>query len=117
MVTNSVTREQIARPVIDLVERFGFQCELVDEYSLPDLARRLQIRNEKNYAPSGKVQEIRAAIERGERLPPIVVTKDGHLVDGNTRVTAAQRTKSPYIHVVVLGVNYEGATDDESHRL
>lgn len=117
MVSTIVTREQIARPVIDLVERFGFKWEVEDEYSLPDLAQRLQIRDEAHYAPSGKVQEICAAFERGERLPPIVVTNDGHLVDGNTRVTAARRNKSPYIHAVILNVNFEGATDDETRRL
>ena len=56
-------------------------------------------------------------MERGERLPAIVVTDDGHLVDGNTRVTAARRNKSPYIHAVVIDVNFEEATEDERHRL
>ena len=117
MVTNSITREQIARLVIDLVERFGFQWEAQDEYPLPDLGQRIQIRNERNYAPSAMVQAIRAAMERGERLPPIVVTKDGHLVDGNTRVTAAQLNKMFYIHAVVLDVEYEGGSAEEQRRL
>ena len=117
MVTTTVTREQIARPVIDLVEKFGFQCEVVDEYSLPDLAQRIQIRNEANYAPGVMVGKIRAAMERGDRLPPIVVTRDGHLVDGNTRVTAAQQNRIPHLHAVILDVDFEGATEDETHRL
>jgi len=71
----TVTREQIARPVIDLVEQFGFEWEEVHEYPLPDVTQRIQIRTEKHYAPAAKVREIRAALERGERLPPIVVTK------------------------------------------
>ena len=40
MVSNGVTREQIARPVSDLVERFGFRWEVEDEYPLPDLGQR-----------------------------------------------------------------------------
>ena len=50
-------------------------------------------------------------------LPPIVVTKDGHLIDGSTRVTAAIRAKRPTIHTIVLDVRYEDASDDERHRL
>ena len=74
-----VTREQIAKPVVDLVEQFGFKWEDVDEYSLPDLSHRIQIRNESNYAPAGKVSEIRAAMERGDRLPPLSLRRTGTL--------------------------------------
>jgi len=117
MVSTNTTREQIARPVLDIVERFGFKWEVEDEYPLPDLAQRIQIRQEGNYAPNAKVMEIRSAMERGERLPPIVVTQDGHLVDGNTRVTAARRAKMPFIHAVVIDVDFEGSTEEETRRL
>jgi hypothetical protein len=107
----------IARPVVDLVEKFGFQWEYDSEYLLPDLAHRLQIREDKHYAPASMVAVVRAAMKLGEKLPPIIVTVDGHIVDGNTRVTAALRNKFPTIRAIVLSVKYEGASDPEMRRL
>jgi ParB-like chromosome segregation protein Spo0J len=60
---------------------------------------------------------MRAAMKRGEKLPPIVVTQDGYIVDGNTRVTAASRNQYPTIQAVILDVKYEGCTQSESRRL
>ena len=50
-------------------------------------------------------------------MPPIVVTKDGHLVDGNTRTAAALHNKYPSIQALVLTDNYEGATEKVEQRL
>lgn len=113
-------REQLAdtaRPVADLIERFGFDWKFDYEYPLPDLERRLQIRSEDHYAPAAKVAELRAVMKRGDKLPPIVVTKDGHIVDGNTRVTAAGKNGYPHIQALVLDVKAEGAKESESRRL
>jgi hypothetical protein len=119
-MANIAGRDQladIARPVADLVERFGFKWEFDYEYALPDTERRVQIRSEDHYAPAPKVAELRAVMKRGEKLPPIVVTQDGHIVDGNTRVTAARRNGFPTIQAIVLDVKAEGAKESENRRL
>ena len=120
MPPSTVTREQLsdlARPVVDLVERFGFKWMFDFEYPLPDLAHRVQIRSEKHYAPAKMVSQIRAALTRGDKFAPIIVTRDGHLVDGNTRVTAAMANKFPTFPAVILDVTFDGAKDSELRRL
>jgi hypothetical protein len=52
-----------------------------------------------------------------EKFPPIVVTSDGHLVDGATRVKAANLNEYPTIQAVVLDATFEGATDGTRSRL
>lgn len=103
---------------VSLVEKFGFDnWEIDPRYPLPDLNKRLQIRSDKHYAPTGKVKEIRAALTRGEEMPPIIVTRDGHVIDGNTRVTAARLNGFPHISAVVLDVDFDEATGPQKARL
>ena len=116
----SISRDQLAdlaKPVVDLVERFGFHWEFDYERPMPNLGRRIQIRNEKHYAPPAMVTSIRDAMKRGEKLPPVVVTQDDYLLDGSTRVTAAQRIGFPHIQAVILDVTYESAKESEKRRL
>jgi hypothetical protein len=107
----------LAKPTADLVERLGFQWELDFEYSTPDPAKRVQIREEKHYIPREMVMRIAAAMSRGEKFPPIVVTRDGYLVDGNTRTAAARHNKMPYMQALVLTDAYEGCTEKVARRL
>jgi hypothetical protein len=114
------TRQQLpdlAKPGADLIERFGFTWEFDFEYPTPDPGRRVQIREEKHYIPRSMVMQVAAAMGRLEKMPPIVVTKDGHLVDGNTRTAAALHNKYPSIQALVLTDNYEGATEKVERRL
>lgn len=106
-----------AKPTADLIERLGFKWELDYEYPLPDLAHRIQIRDTKHYAPGPQVAAYAAAMRRGDKFPPIVITKDGHLVDGNTRVEAGRRNRWPNIQALILDTNYETATEKEQRRL
>lgn len=107
----------IAKPTADLIERLGFKWELDYEYQLPELGQRIQIRDTKHYAPAAQVSNYAAAMRRGDKFPPIVVTKDGHLLDGNTRVTAATKNKRPDLPAFVLNVDYESATGSARNRL
>jgi ParB-like chromosome segregation protein Spo0J len=107
----------IAKPTADLIERLGFKWELDYEYPLPDVSRRVQIRNTSHYAPPAQVAHYAAGMRRGDKFPPIVVTKDGHLIDGNTRVTAAAKNKRPDLPAFILNVDYESATDSVRNRL
>jgi hypothetical protein len=107
----------LAKPTADLIEKFGFTWEFDFEYPTPDPAKRVQIREEKHYVPREMVMRIAAAMTRREKFPPIVVTKDGYLVDGNTRTQAARYNKYPTVQALVLQDSYEGATEKVSRRL
>jgi hypothetical protein len=114
------TRQQLpdlAKPTADLIEKLGFSWELDFEYPTPDPAKRVQIREEKHYIPRDMVMRIAAAMARGDKLPPIVVTSDGYLVDGNTRTQAARHNKYPSIQALILTDSYEGATEKVARRL
>jgi len=119
-MANIKVRQQLpdaAKQTADLIETLGFQWEFDFEYSTPDPARRIQIREENHYIPKQMVTQIAAAQERGDKMPPIVVTKDGYLVDGNTRTAAARQNKYPTIQALVLTDSYEGCTDKVERRL
>ena len=114
------TRQQLpdtAKQAADLIETLGFQWELDFEYPTPDPARRVQIREEVHYTPRAMVMQIAAAQARGDKLPPVVVTKDGYLIDGNTRTAAARHNKYPALQALVLGDTYEGCTEKVERRL
>src|ERR1700689_4493413 len=114
------TRQQLpdlAKPTADLIEKLGFTWELDFEYPTPDAARRVQIREEAHYVPREMVMRIAAAMARGDKLPPIVVTTDGYLIDGNTRTAAAQHNKYPSIQALVPNGSYENCTEKVERRL
>ena len=114
------TRQQLpdlAKPTADLIEKFGFQWELDFEYPTPGAAKRVQIREEKHYVPRSMVMQIAAAMGRQEKFPPVVVTADGYLIDGNTRTAAARHNKQPFIQALIVQDKYEGATDKVARRL
>ena len=114
------TRQQlpdIAKPAADLIEKLGFQWELDFEHPTPDGGKRVQIREEKHYVPREMVMRIAAAMARGDKLPPVVVTKDGYLIDGNTRTAAAQHNKYPTVQALILNDSYEGCTEKVERRL
>lgn len=109
--------DDIDKPVVDLIEKFGFAWEADYRYPTPDQSKRIQIRAEEHLAPAAKVAEIRAAMRRNDPVPSIVVTADGYTVDGNTRTRAAVANKFPTMHAIVLDVEVESATEGESRRL
>jgi hypothetical protein len=107
-----------ARIVVDLVERFGFKWEFDYEHPLPDYTRRrVQIRDEKHYVPGEQATQYREAMRRGDKFPPIVVSRDDYLLDGNTRTEAARRNGFPTIQAVILDQPYEGANASVRRRM
>lgn len=119
-MANIKNRQQlpdVAKPTADLIEKLGFQWELDFEYPTPDPARRVQIREEGHYIPREMVMRIAAAQFRGDKLPPVVVTSDGYLIDGNTRTAAARHNKYPSVQALVLTDTYEGCTEKVERRL
>jgi hypothetical protein len=108
----------LAQITLDLVERFGFGgWEFDYEYPIPDLARQIQIRAEGNYAPKAKVAELAEQMKRNEKFAPIIVTADGYIVDGHTRVAAAVRAGLPFVRALILDYAWEGASEDVQRRV
>lgn len=101
------------------IERLGFSCTEVAEYDLTkvDYNRRVQVREVKHYNPRELVE--RYAVQMSETaFPPIVVTADGWLVDGNTRTEARKRIrKEKFSPALVLDVAYETATAKQKRYL
>lgn len=107
-----------ARITAALIKRLGFNWELDQRYSTPDPAsKRVQIRRISHYAPPAEVSKYAAAMARGDKFAPIVVTKDGYVLDGNTRCEAARRNKYPDISALILDRDYEGAPDAVLRRM
>lgn len=96
-----------AKAIIE-IERLGFTWREDAAYDLErlDVKRRVQVRESKNYAPREQVE--RYAIQMGESVfPPVIVTKDDWIVDGNTRVGASLVRKQKFFPAIVLDVSYD----------
>jgi hypothetical protein len=69
---------------------------------------RVQSRIDKNTAPSHMVD--RYAHQMGEfEFPPIIVTTDGIIVDGNTRHRARAQRQERYIDVLIVPIEWDHA--------
>jgi hypothetical protein len=108
-----------AKPVADKIEKLGFKWEFDYEFPVPDpdKTQRVQIRNEDHIAKPADVNVYAAAMKRGDKFPPGVVTKDGRFVDFNTRAKAAHKLGWPHFPAFVINVNYGAATESERERV
>ena len=100
------------------IERLGFSWHEVAEYDLSQLdkSRRIQVREDGHYAPKDMVD--RMSVQMGESVfPPIVVTQDAWIDDGNTRVGARLARGDKFAHAIVVEIDWEGARTTESDRL
>jgi len=103
------------------IERLGFEWSEVAQYDLEQLSpeRRVQVRETGHYAPRESVERYAIQMNHVE-FPPIVVTSDYWIVDGNTRVGAKLQRKEKFFPAIVLDTTYEGASQkrqDELHAL
>lgn len=100
------------------IERLNFGWDEVADFDLTRLSpdRRVQVREVSHYAPKESVQ--RYAIQMGEvAFPPIVVTSDDWIVDGNTRVGAKLLRKEKFSPALVLDVAWEKANEKAKAEL
>ena len=107
-MANTVAPEK-AKAIVE-IERLGFKFTEDSAYDLSrlDPARRIQVRESEHYAPREGVE--RYAVQMGQSVfPPIVVTKDAWIIDGNTRVGASLRRKTSLFPAIVLDVEWNGA--------
>jgi hypothetical protein len=100
------------------IERLGFKFEEVADYDLTQLSpeRRVQVRETMHYAPKDAVEKY--AIMMGETsFPPVIVTRDAWIVDGNTRVGAKLKRKEKFFPALVLDVSWDGGTEKQKDDL
>jgi ParB-like chromosome segregation protein Spo0J len=91
------------------IERLGFRWTEVAQYDLSRLSpdRRVQVRELGHYAPKDAVERYAVQMAHSE-FPPVIVTADGWIVDGNTRIGAAQVRGNKFFPAYVLDVEYAG---------
>jgi len=87
----------------------GFTYATEAQYDLDkiDANKTVQVRNAAHVAPKESVERFRVQMPH-TAFPPIVVTRDGYLVDGNTRVAARRADKQKFYGALVLDVDYKG---------
>jgi hypothetical protein len=100
-----------AKPALALIEDMGFMAYFEPRFPLPEDApdKRVQVRSEGNLAPSAEVNRYAVAMQNGNQFPPIIVTEDGVVVDGNTRVGAKRKRQETFIEALVLDVKNDSA--------
>ena len=91
-----------AKPAIPTIEEMGFTAYFDPRFPLPEQNKRVQVRYERNQAPKTEVSRYAVAMANGNLFPPIIVTEDGFIVDGNTRVGARRKLGEKYIEALVL---------------
>jgi hypothetical protein len=92
------------------IDRLGFGYTEIAQYDLTNVSpdRRVQVREVGHYAPKESVERYAVQMNHVE-FPPIVMTKDQWIVDGNTRVGAKLYRKEKFFPAIVLDVTWEGA--------
>lgn len=114
------TATHVPPPATVEIERLGFTHDLIPQYDLskldPSSGRRAQVRDEKNYAPKEGVERFAVQMTHVE-FPPIVVTNDGWVVDGNTRIGAAAKRGLKFFPAYVLDIAWEKATENQRNDI
>lgn len=109
--------EHVEQSTLDLLKQYALDWTYEADHPLPEAGKRKQIRDEKHNAPVKEVKRIRAALAAGRRVPPVVITRDGYYVDGNTRGAAYEKAEVKRAHAVVLAVDYEKASPEQQRKL
>lgn len=109
-------RPDSSRPEIMEIDRLHLAYTEVARYDVTELdsARRVQVREGEHYAPKENVERYAVQMGEANAFPPVIVTADRYIVDGNTRVGAkllrrAKFKDDVYLPAIVLDVAYEGA--------
>jgi len=92
----------------DEIDRFGLRWHLEAQYdvSKTDPSRRIQVRESEHYAPKENVKTFAYQMGQSPNFPPIVVTADNWIVDGNTRVGARIYRKDKFTPAIMIDVVY-----------
>jgi len=98
-----------AAVLAERIHLLGFGWTYIPEHRLAELAKRVQVRDTAAVAPPRETHRYALALQRGDVMPPVVLTADGYLVDGATRTEAARKIGWTSYPAFQLDVNYETA--------
>ncbi len=98
-----------AQVELDLLQQYGLRGKYVEKGNHPDEAKRIQVRGEKTLAPQKIVVSLTAAYKRGDDIPPILVTRDGWIIAGNTRNKASKKAGQASIRMIIVDASWDGA--------
>jgi len=94
-------------PAIVEIERLGFNWSEEAQFDLDLLSvdRRVQVRDSEHYAPAAQVSQF--AIQMAQtQYPPIIVSRNNWLVDGNTRVGARELRKEKFSPAIIIDADF-----------
>lgn len=100
------------------IERLGYKYTEDGQYDLSGLSteRRVQVREPRHYAPKAEVE--RYAIQMGHsKFPPIIVTRDQWIIDGNTRVGGALKRGDRFFPAYIVQIDWKDATPRQRQEL
>src|SRR5215831_15489384 len=94
------------------VERLGFKYQEIAQYDLTQLdkSRRVQVRDPNHYAPKDAVERFAIQMQHSQ-FPPIVVTADAWIVDGNTRVGASLLRDNKFFPAIELEIAWTNSSE------
>jgi hypothetical protein len=94
------------------------EAEYVEDFDYHKLnpAERIQVRIDKNNAPREMVQRYVHQMAYSQ-FPPVVVTADDRIIDGNTRVRARWEREERFANALVVPINYGDADDATRERI
>lgn len=95
-----------AASVAEEIEAHQLGWWFVENYPLVAQNKLIQVRPIEQLAPAGEIGNYASLMKLGDRFPPVIATRDGWLVDGNTRTEAARRNKQDTFAAFVLNVNF-----------
>lgn len=104
-------------PVLTELRRLGIEWKLDRNFRLGLLhpGKRVQVRDAG--APRDQIQIYAMQMQGGAQFPPLLVTSDYWLVDGNTRNDAALINGQSTFPVYIMDISWELATDKEKDEL
>jgi hypothetical protein len=117
-VATSETHSKDAATISE-IQRLALPYSMEAQYPVADLSadRRVQVRDVSHYAPRENVEQYSAQMDAGVAFPSIVVTRDGWIVDGNTRIGARISRKDPFTPALVIDVDYGRAGEKQKGML
>lgn len=114
--SSSTTTPFLAPEVEAELKRLGLTWKMEAQYDLRTIAGRAQVRDIKNLAPKANVASY--AVQMGEKpFPAIVLSSDGYVIDGNTRIAARAKRKEHFCSAAVLDLGYHHATPTQKAEL
>jgi hypothetical protein len=99
------------------IKVFGFNWMFFPEWKLADPNHRVQVRPIEQLAPPREVTKYAQDLKRGDQMPPVIMTSDGYLIDGNTRTEAARKIGRTMFPTFILDVDFSEATESQVKQL